>query len=405
MLRGTQIFKKPPMEKRYGPRVCLLEFPALGTAYALNFARRWRVFSSVADPLYIISSKAVMKAVSDEKVHFRDIKTSIHRRESIRPAWLSILIQIFKIMVIQVKMSWASLRVSQNVDILVFATGADFILLPLLLAKILKKKTALLVISQTSKSLAVFRPRLLILIYRILERINYTLADQIAVQSESAIGFLGLDRFRDKISVYGAASVDTQLFDIRTGSGQRRNLVGYIGNLAVGKGVMDFLEAIPLILEERADLEFLIGGDGPEYNRIKSRIAEHDLHHKVQITGWLSHDDELPDYLNRLKLLVLPSYSEGLPIIVLEAMACGAIVLATPVGGIPDLIRDEDTGFILENSSPQCIASNVIRALKYPELDVIAGNARKLIEREYVQEVLVEKYRNGLNELVREKSK
>ena len=81
------------------------------------------------------------------------------------------------------------------------------------------------------------------------------------------------------------------------------------------------------------------------------------------------------------------------------AMACGAVVLATPVGGVPDLIKDEETGFILEDNSPECIAENVMRALNHPELDKIMNNARKLIEAEYTYEAAVERYRKILKNL------
>ena len=80
-------------------------------------------------------------------------------------------------------------------------------------------------------------------------------------------------------------------------------------------------------------------------------------------------------------------------------MGCGTPVLATPVGGIPDVIKDGETGFILEDNLPECIAENVIRALNHQNLEKIAKNARKVIEDEYTYEAAVERYRKILKEL------
>ena len=74
-------------------------------------------------------------------------------------------------------------------------------------------------------------------------------------------------------------------------------------------------------------------------------------------------------------------------------------VLATSVGGAPDLIKDGETGFIMENSSPECIAENVISALNHPDLEKIVKNARELIEREFTYEAAVERYRKILDNL------
>ena len=89
-------------------------------------------------------------------------------------------------------------------------------------------------------------------------------------------------------------------------------------------------------------------------------------------------------------------FEEGVPNIVLEAMACGTPVLATPVGGIPDVIKDGDTGFIMEDNSPECIATNTVRALSHPDLEAITAKARALVDEKYAYEVVVENYRKIL---------
>jgi len=80
-------------------------------------------------------------------------------------------------------------------------------------------------------------------------------------------------------------------------------------------------------------------------------------------------------------------------------MACGTIVLATPVGAITDLIENGETGFIMEDNSSECIATNIIRVLNHPSLVQITRNARALVEAEFTYEEAVERYRKILSEL------
>ena len=83
----------------------------------------------------------------------------------------------------------------------------------------------------------------------------------------------------------------------------------------------------------------------------------------------------------------------------LEAMACGTPVLATPVGAIPDVIIDGKTGFIMENNSPECIAENVIRALNSPDLEQIAEAGRRFVEENYTFERTVENWKEILQSI------
>ena len=146
-------------------------------------------------------------------------------------------------------------------------------------------------------------------------------------------------------------------------------------------------------------MEFFIGGDGWLLPDIEAALRDNNLYTKVRITGrWIPHE-ELPAYLKELKLLVLPSYTEGLPNVVLEAMACGTPVLAASVGAVADLIQDGGTGFILGDNSPGSTARSVIRALNHPNLDAVVRNAHAIIEKKYTYEAAVERYGNILYQL------
>jgi len=280
----------------------------------------------------------------------------------------------------------------------------------MLSAKIMRKRTIVSMGGRGSKSIefvynrSLFGTRgfLFLRILETLEMISLSLSDRIFVESESAVSFLNLSKYKKKISANsaGAMYMDINFLKITKDLKDKRDLIGFISRLNEVKGIMNFVKAIPLILKERRDLEFLIGGEGELFDKIQKELKDSGVYDKVELRGWIPHD-ELPNYLNELKLILLPSYSEGLPAIVQEGMACGAVVLATPVGSIPDVIKDGETGFILEDNSPECIAKNVIRALEHPNLEEIVKNARNLIEEEYSYEVMVRKCRDSLDELMR----
>jgi len=223
------------------------------------------------------------------------------------------------------------------------------------------------------------------------ERVCFALADQIWVESEAVVDFGGLDSYWHKIAICGAHYVDTNKFKILQEMDARELAIGYLGRVAFEKGIMQLIEAVPSILMENRDLMVLIGGDGPLQERVRTEIEKRDFLGRVKLLGPIPHG-QVPQFLNRLRLLVVPSYTEGLPSVIQEAMACGVVVLACPVGGIPDLVEDGKTGFIMHSNSPELISLNTVRAMRHPNLAQIAENARELIEREYSYDVMVRKW-------------
>jgi len=233
---------------------------------------------------------------------------------------------------------------------------------------------------------------------KIFESINLSLFNAIILYSLSLINEWDLEKYEDKILIARRHFLDFKKFSVIKSFNQRNNCVGYIGRLSGEKGIFNLIEAIPEILGKFNDIEFLIIGDGDLKEKINSYLYKHNLSSNVRLLGWVPHD-ELPSFLNKLKLVILPSYTEGLPNIMLEAMACGTPVLATSVGAIPDVITDDKTGFIMENNSPECIAENVIRALNSPDMEQIAEAGKRFVEKNFTFESVVERWKELLEEI------
>ena len=217
-----------------------------------------------------------------------------------------------------------------------------------------------------------------------LETLGLRLSAGIILYSPRLVSAWNLQRYESKIHIAYQHFLDLDEFNVRAPLESRRTAIGHIGRLSGEKGTINFLHSIPYVLRSRTDVSYVVGGDGPLGD--EARILAKKLGSgNVQFLGWVSQVD-MPDVLNQLKLLVLPSYTEGLPNIMIEAMACGTPVLATKVGAIPDFIEDGSTGFLMESNSPASIASNILRALEYEHLDEVSMRARALVEEKFTYE-------------------
>ena len=376
------------IEKGQGlPKICVVTYPlqeASGSYYNL-IIHLLEVLSPLVHRIFLITGNFPEKQIKNTKVHIINLEYKSKK---------TILKKILPYLVIQIQISHNLAKINKKINGCVFILSGT-LLLPTLVAKILRKKTVLTALAPASERAKYGNAYLYSKVIAILELFTLKLADKIAVEAPNVVSFMKLNKYQNKIWGEGCLFILDDAFKPTNKISERKNIVGYIGRLSEEKGVLNFVKTIPEIIKERDDLEFLIGGDGQLRNEIEAYLDENNLNSKVKLVGWIPHV-KLPDYMNELKLLVLPSYTEGLPNIMLEAMACETSVLATPVGGVPDLIEDEETGFIMENNSPECLAKNVERALEHPDIEKIVKNARKLVEEKYTYEAAVERYRRIL---------
>lgn len=287
------------------------------------------------------------------------------------------------------------MSIARDVDFFIFFLGGQDLVVPMLTAKLLRKKVILAFVGSAVK-IREARKDFLSKPLSFLVKANCTLSNAIILYSKRLIKEYSLEKYKNKILIAPRHFLDFKRFKVERKLSERNDLVGYIGRLCDERGVIEFTRAIPKVLERKSEVTFLIGGDGYLRDQIKKYIDEKHLNHKVKTPGWISRE-KLPKYLNELKLLVLPSYTEGLPNIMLEAMACGTPVLSTDVGGIPDIIHNEQTGFLMKENSPECIAENIISVLDHPDLQRVADRAWALVEREFTYEAAVERYSKVLN--------
>lgn len=292
----------------------------------------------------------------------------------------SILLKIFNYIYIQTYIAYKVIKLSKNVDFWLFHGGGG-LLAPMIFSKLLRKKTCLALTASQPRCAIQQNPFLYHFLF-FANKINYFYADRILLYSPNLIEDWNLSKYIDKIRFAQEHVVKFDNFKILIPYDKRENCVGYVGRFSNEKGIINFITAIPMVLEHLPDLNFLIVGGGPLHNEIQKYVKDYKIEKNVSIQGWVDHD-QLPQILNKIRLLVMPSYTEGLPNIMIEAMACGTPILVSSVGSIPDIIEKENTGFILKDNLPESIASQIIECLKNQKIEIILDNAHHLVNEKF----------------------
>lgn len=199
-------------------------------------------------------------------------------------------------------------------------------------------------------------------------------AKQIVKASEHASGILSVSQAlaeqmitmginKNKIEVI-YNGVDHQLFGQKTTNPLLEDYVLYVGNLKKEKGVIELLEGYAAMHSDHPNLHLVFAGPGNLKAIIEKRAKELGVAQYVNLLGGVNHD-QLPALIANAKLLALPSYNEGVPNVVLEAMACGTPVLATSVGGIPEVVDEKICGKLIPEKSVQGVTDGLKYILRH----------------------------------------
>ncbi|HET6612046.1 MAG TPA: glycosyltransferase family 4 protein [Kofleriaceae bacterium] len=152
--------------------------------------------------------------------------------------------------------------------------------------------------------------------------------------------------------------------DGASSSGQMRFL--YLGALEPYKGILDLVAAAKRVAREIPEATFTVCGDGSAMIEVRARIADGGLDDRFDFRGWVGGREKLRA-LGEADVLVLPSHREGMPNAVLEAMASGVAVVASAVGGVPDLLAGGELGMCVPAKDPHALGEAMVALARDPQ--------------------------------------
>ena len=138
-----------------------------------------------------------------------------------------------------------------------------------------------------------------------------------------------------------------------------------VGRLCEQKGQLLLIEAVKNLSEQQVDVELTLAGDGEMRTEIESLIAKYRLESKVKITGWISSEEVRANILAS-QILILPSFAEGLPVVIMEAMSLRRPVISTYIAGIPELVQDGENGWLCAAGDITALTNTIYEALSTP---------------------------------------
>jgi len=181
----------------------------------------------------------------------------------------------------------------------------------------------------------------------------------------------------------------------------RHGYILTVGHLIYRKGIDVLIEALKLAKDQGQIMNLVVAGDGSQ-RQVFMRIAgEAGLSESIYFVGNKSHKEILELFKNCL-FFVLASRAEGMPLVILEAMACGKAVVATNVDGIPEIVQHGRTGLLVPPENAQSLAEALITVYKNPKLrEELGSHGKELASQEYSWQAIAEQYLNFYSELER----
>lgn len=157
---------------------------------------------------------------------------------------------------------------------------------------------------------------------------------------------------------------------------KRENILLFMGRIGERKGIFDLIESLNKLNKQFENFKLIIAGDG-ETTKAKELVNKYGLEDKIVFVGWIGEEEKI-ELLNKSKVFILPSYNEGMPIGILEAMSAKLPIISTYVGGIPETVLENETGLLFQAGDKETLEKQILQILNNDDLcDNFSKNSRE----------------------------
>lgn len=184
----------------------------------------------------------------------------------------------------------------------------------------------------------------------------------------------------------------------------QEKVILFVGRIITLKGVEYLVEAFLTVKKKIQNVKLFLLGEGEQFQEVQSIVKKSKLVNEVIFTGNVPVED-IPCYMAASDIFVLPSLSEGFPLVIIEAMASGLPIVATKVTGLPEIVKDGENGFLVEAKNPDQIAEKVLLLLKDDNLRERISKINKERSKEYSLENVVDKLEKIYLEIINKNKK
>lgn len=225
------------------------------------------------------------------------------------------------------------------------------------------------------------------------DRLSISSADYITCVSESQKRHLIFDKRAqpEKIKVI-YNGVDTKIFKPSVKKTDNSIVIGAVGSLRKEKGFDIMIKSIPEVVKSCPQAFFIIVGAGAEKERLEKAASDLNVNSRI---AFLGQREDIPEIIPAFDIACSSSRTENFPLSIIECMACAKPIVATKVGGVPEMVKDGFNGVTIDSESPEALAKAIIYLINNKELRKTMGiNARKAVEENFTVEKMVQSYKD-----------